>query len=133
MNASQKKPLSRRALIMGSFVAAVIITFFIAVPCTLRELGQRAVLGRDVAMWRQVDSAVRIFHLERGHYPASLDEPALQPYLDAHVVAFLREGRLTYHPPAPDSPPTFIIIHMTTPRGDYSSQLDGTPLFPNSK
>jgi hypothetical protein len=56
-----------------------------------------------------------------------------QHYLDAHVIAFLREGRLTYHRPARDSPRTFIIIHLTTPRGDFSSQLDGTPLYPNSK
>jgi hypothetical protein len=132
VNETQKKPLSGR-LIIGSLVAAGIITVFIAVPCTLREVGARAALGRDISMWRQVDSGVRIYHLERGHYPASLNAPDLQPYLDKYVIAFLREGRLTYHRPAPDSPPTFIIIHMTTPRGDYSSQLDGTPLFPNSK
>jgi hypothetical protein len=71
--------------------------------------------------------------LERGHFPTSLDEADFQPYLDEHVVAFLREGRVTYHPPSPNSPPTFVIVHMTTPRGDYSSQLDGTPLYRNSK
>ena len=84
-------------------------------------------------MWHQVDSAVRVYQMDHGHFPASLDEPVFQPYIDEDVVAFLREGRVAYHPPAPDSPPTFIIVHMTTPRGDYSAQLDGTLLYPNSK
>jgi hypothetical protein len=84
-------------------------------------------------MWLQVDSAIRIYQTQRGHYPPSLDDPELQPYLSEHVITFLREGRVTYHPPRQDSPPTFIIVHMTTPRGDYSTRLDGTPLYPNSK
>ena len=71
--------------------------------------------------------------MDRGYYPASLDAPDFQAYIDESVAAFLREGRLVYHPPAADSPPTFILVHMTTPRGDYSTQLDGTPLYPNSK
>lgn len=84
-------------------------------------------------MWRRVSIAVRIYHTERGHYPASLTEPDFQPYLDEHVVAFLREGRISYYPPRPDSPPTFIIVHLTTPRGDYRTQLDDQPLYPKSK
>ena len=84
-------------------------------------------------MWRQVDSAVRVYHMQFGHYPASLDAPDFQPYVSESVIAFLREGRLAYYPPAADSLPTFILVHMTTPRGDYSTQLDGTPLYPNSK
>lgn len=84
-------------------------------------------------MWRQIDSAVRIYQGERGHYPTSLDAPDFQPYLTEHLVSFLREGRLTYRVPAADSPSTFILVRMTTPRGDYSTQLDGTLLYPGSK
>jgi hypothetical protein len=71
--------------------------------------------------------------MERGHYPASLEEPDFQPYLGEHLIAFLREGRVAYHPPAADSPPTFILVRLTTPRGDYATQLDGQRLYPNSK
>ena len=133
MNESPAKPPSRRFIIIGSLIAAGIICFFVLLPCTLRELGTRAVLGRDISNWSQVDSAVRVYRMERGHYPASLDESDFQPYLGEHIVAFLREGRVTYHFPAADSPPTFILVHMTTPCGDYSTQLDGTRLYPNSK
>jgi hypothetical protein len=90
-------------------------------------------LGWDISRWHQVDSAIRVYHMEHGTYPASLSAPDFQPYINEGVAAFLREGRLVYYPPAADSPPTFIIVHMTTPRGDFSSQLDGTPLYPNSK
>jgi hypothetical protein len=130
---SPSKPSSRRLVIIGGLIAAGTICFFILLPCTLRELGSRAVLGRDISHWSQVDSAVRVYRMERGHYPASLDAPDFQPYIDEHVIAFLHEGRVTYHPPAADSPPTFTLVHMTTPRGDYSTQLDGTRLYPNSK
>ena len=133
MNESPAKPPSRRFVIIGGLIVAGIIGFFVLLPCTLREVGSRAVLGRDISMLRQVYSAVRVYHMDRGHYPASLDEPDFPPYVGEHVVTFLREGRVAYHPPAADSPPTFIILHMTTPRGDYSTQLDGTPLYPNSK
>lgn len=126
-------PRSRRFVIVGGFIAAGIICFFVLLPCAGRELGARAALGRDISNWSQVDNAVRVYRMERGHYPASLDEPDFQPYLGDNVVTFLREGRVTYHPPAADSPPTFILVHITTPRGDYSSQLDGTLLYPNSK
>ena len=133
MNESHAKPPSRRLVIFGGLIAAGVIAVFVLLPCTLREVGSRAVLGRDISMLHQVYSAVRIYHLDRAHYPASLDEPDFQPYIDERVVAFLREGRLAYHPPTSDSSPTFIILHMTTPRGDFSTQLDGTPLYPNSK
>ena len=133
MNESHAKPATRRLIIVGGLVAAGIIGVFVLLPCTLRELGSRAVLGRDISNWSQIDTAVRIYRMQRGHYPASLDEPDFQPYLGEHVVAFLREGRVAYHPPAADSPATFILVHMTTPRGDYSTQLDGTLLSPNSK
>ena len=133
MNESPAKPPSRRFVIIGGLIAAGIICFFVLLPCTLRELGSRAVLGRDISNWSQVDSGIRVYRMERGHYPVSLHEPDFQPYLGEHVVAFLREGRVAYHLPAADSPPTFILVHMTTPRGDYSTQLDGTRLYPNSK
>lgn len=133
MNESHANPASWRLVIIGGLVVAGIIGLFILVPCTLREVGSRAVLGRDISMLHQVYSAVRLYHMDRAHYPASLEEPDFQPYIDERVVTFLREGRLAYHPPASDSPPTFIILHMTTPRGDFSTQLDGTPLYPNSK
>ncbi|MEO8353616.1 MAG: hypothetical protein ABI680_17960 [Chthoniobacteraceae bacterium] len=132
MKESHAKPPSRRLVIIGGLIAAGIICVFVLVPCTLREVGSRAALGRDISIWRQVDSAVRVYQLERDHFPASLDEPDLQPYLGEHVVTYLREGRVAYHPPAPDNPPTFIIVHMTKPRGDYSTQLDGIPLYPHS-
>lgn len=130
---SSARAISRRLIIVAALIAAGIVGCFILLPCTLREAGSRAALGRDISLSRQVDSAVRVYHRDRGSYPASLDAPDFQPYIDASIAAFLREGRLTYHPPAADSPPTFIIIHMTTPRGAYSFQLDGTPLYPNSK
>ena len=133
MNESHAKPPSRRLVIIGGLIAAGVIAVFVLLPCTLREVGSRAVLGRDISNWSQVDTAVRIYRMERRHYPASLDEPDFQPYLGDSAAAFLREGRVVYHPPSPDSPPTFIIVHMTTPRGNYSTQLDGTRLYPNSK
>jgi hypothetical protein len=133
VNESHAKPATWRLIIVGGLAAAGIIGVFVLLPCTLRELGSRAVLGRDISNWSQIDTAVRIYRMQRGHYPASLDEPDFQPYLGEHVVAFLREGRVAYHPPAADSPPTFILVHMTTPRGDYSTQLDGARLYPNSK
>ena len=132
MNENHAKPPPRRLVIICCIVAAVVIGFFALLPCA-RELGTRAVLGRDITMWSQVDSAVRVYHMQVGHYPVSLDAPDFQPYINESVTVFLREGRLTYHPPTADSPPTFILVHMTTPRGDYSAQLDGTRLYPNSK
>lgn len=127
------KAASWRFVIIGGLVAAGIIGFFVLLPCTVRELGSRAALGRDLSYWSQVDSAIRIYHMERGHWPASLDEPDFQPYMDERVMSFFRESRLVYHAPAVDSPPTFILLGMTTPRGDYSTQLNGTRVYPNSK
>ena len=94
MNESHAKPASWRLVIIGGLVVAGIIGLFILVPCTLREVGSRAVLGRDIAMLHQVYSAVRLYHMDRAHYPASLEEPDFQPYIDERVVAFLREDRL---------------------------------------
>lgn len=122
----------RRLVIIGGLIIAIVIGFFVLLPCTLRDLNSRALLGRDISYWNQVYLAVRIYHQERGHYPPSLTESDFQPYLGGHVAAFLREGRVVYHPPAADSPPTFILLQMTTPQGDYSIQLDGTRLYPNS-
>ena len=133
MNESQTKPTSRRLVIIGSLVAVGVIGFFVLLPCATRELNSRALLSRDIGRSRRIDAAVRVYHMDRGFYPASLDVPDFQPYIDADIAAFIREGRVSYHPPAADSPPTFVIIHMTTPYGEYSFQLDGTPLYPNSK
>jgi len=118
---------------LGGILAAGALCYFVLWPCTLRELGARAVLGRDISMLHTVGSAIRVYHLERGRYPASLDEPDFQTYIDEHIVAFLREGRVVYHPPAADSPPTFILLHMNTPRGNYSTQLDGRELSSRSQ
>jgi hypothetical protein len=133
VNANHPKPPSRRLVIIGGLIATGIIGIFFLVPCTLREAGFRAVLGRKLSDWKRVQTALRIYHMDRGHYPASLDEPDFQPYIDESLAAFLREGDLAYHPPAADSPPTFILLQLITPRGDYSFQLDGTPIYPNSK
>jgi hypothetical protein len=118
---------------IGGLLAAGALCCFLLWPYTLRELSARAVLGRDISKLHTVGSAIQVYHLERGSYPASLDEPNFAPYIDEHVVAFLREGRVIYHPPAADSPPTFIFVHMTTPRGDCSTQLDGKELYSRSK
>jgi hypothetical protein len=131
MNEALPSRSPQRRIIIGGLIATGIV--FLSLLYTLREAGLRAVVSRDISNWIQVDSAVHVYRMERGRYPASLDEPDLQPYFDDHVVAFLREGRITYHFPAADSPPTFILVHMTTPRGDYSTRLDGTRLYPDCK
>jgi hypothetical protein len=134
VNESTAKPHSRRlAIIVGSLVAAGVVGFFVLLPCTLREINSRMALGSDLSMWGRVDSAVRVYHLDHGQYPASLDTSDFQKYIDPSVAAWLREARLTYHPPAADSPPTFILLRLTTPRGECFMQLDGTPVYPNSK
>jgi hypothetical protein len=123
---------SRRLVFWCGLATVAVVCFFVLLPCALREANSRAVLGRDISRWKQIDSVVRVFHMEHGRYPASLEEPDFQSSLSGDIIAFLGEGRVAYHPPAPDSPPTFILVRVTTPRGDISTQLDGTPLYPAS-
>ena len=132
MNYKPAKPPSR-LVIIGGLLAAGIIVFFVLLPCSLREINSRVAVGRDIAMWHRVRSAVYAYHQDHGAYPASLDTADFQPYIDGSLAAYLREGRLAYYPPTADSPSTFILIQMTTPRGNYSIQLDGTPVYPHSK
>ena len=108
MDEIRTRPPSRRFVIIGGLAVAAIVGFFVLLPCALREVSSRAVQGRDISFLRQIDSAVRVYHLDRGRYPASLDAPDFRPYIDESAIAFLREGRLAYHAPAADSPPTFI-------------------------
>lgn len=108
----------------GLFVAALALAYF-----GLREVALRGVASRDIVSWKQLDSAIRIYHADHGSYPASLQPPDFQPQITAQSAALIREGRLIYYVPAADSPPTFILVHLTTPRGDYASRLDGEPVY----
>ena len=133
MNESHAKPPSRRLVIIGSLVAAGIIGAFVLLPCTLRELGSRAALGRDISSWHQVESAIYRYHMDSDLYPLSLNDPDFQRYIDDSVRVFLREGRLAYYHPPPDPPRSFILIRLTTPRGTYSTRLDWQPDYPTYK
>lgn len=123
----------RRLVLLCGFAAVAVLCFFVLLPCALREANSRAVLGYNISRLREIDSAVRVFQLQHGRYPASLEEPEFQASLRKETIAFVRAGRVAYHPPAQDSPPTFNLVRITTPRGDISTQLDGTPLYPAAK
>jgi hypothetical protein len=114
----------RGGLVALSLVAAAFLACYV-----VRELGFKAVMGRDVSYVRQVHNLALIHFQDRGTYPASLDAPDFQSSLTPDLAAFLREGRLTYHRPAPDSPPAFVLLHLTTPRQGYTVLLDGSDVL----
>lgn len=131
MNGNDTKSPFRLRYVRAAIGATAIILVFVVWPYTERQVGISA--AQDISMQHRLHVALTTYYTAHTHYPSSLDAADFQPFLDAPLTAFIREGRITYFPPAADSPPTFIVLHLTTPRGEFSSQLDGNRLTTKRK
>ena len=115
--------------IAGVLLAVVVGLLLYALPGAIRF----DTTSREIAFLGELDTAVRTYHRGHGFWPASALEPEPQSQIDVRAVALIRRGRLAYYVPAADSPPTFILIRLTTPEGNYAKLVNGTFVYPPSK